>query len=220
MIRVVAEMPDGSVEVITPQLWALLRLCRGHPDFDAAAAVRELCKGGLTEDEIAAAGSRQIDLDREERKLRANPDNSEEHISAYLGYHAAGNEGGRSLEEAVSLIMAKGWRHAARWKIVDADQVPNCSENERAYRNGLKYDLTHDMGKCREIARDRARRLREPKLAALDIEYYRADEAKDEKAKEGIAARKQVLRDLTTHPRLDAATTIDELAAAVADITK
>lgn len=88
---------------------------------------------------------------------------------------------------------------------------PTTIPADRTFRNALKPDLTHDMEKCREIQRGRLREQRAPLLAALDIEYHRADERGDAKAKAEIAARKQALRDITNDPRIDAAKTPEDL---------
>jgi hypothetical protein len=68
-----------------------------------------------------------------------------------------------------------------------------------------------DMAKAIEIQRNRIRALREPLLAALDVEFMRAVERGDEAEQVRVAAEKQRLRDLTNDPRLTAAQTVDEL---------
>ena len=55
----------------------------------------------------------------------------------------------------------------------------------------------------------------DPKLAALDVEYQRADEDNDNQKKQQIRARKQALRDITIHPGIEAAQTPDDLLAVV-----
>jgi hypothetical protein len=93
---------------------------------------------------------------------------------------------------------------------VSADDIPT----HRDYRNGWAFDgktIVHDMVRCRDIHRDKLRELRKPKLAALDIAYQRADEAGDSKLKKDIAKQKQVLRDITKNPRIEAAKTVDDL---------
>lgn len=80
------------------------------------------------------------------------------------------------------------------------------------YRDALKDDgvsLSHDMPKAREIHRKRMRDAREPKLAALDVEQLRG---------RNVEAQKQALRDVTSDPRIDAATTVEELKAAWPEI--
>ena len=74
------------------------------------------------------------------------------------------------------------------------------------------------MSKAREIHKSKLRKLRTPKLAALDVEYQRADEAGDVAGKKQIAARKQALRDVTADPRIAAATTPEQLKAVIPDV--
>ena len=50
-----------------------------------------------------------------------------------------------------------------------------------------------DMAKAKEIHKDKIREYREPKLAALDIEYQRALETSADTS--AIVAKKQALRD-------------------------
>lgn len=77
--------------------------------------------------------------------------------------------------------------------------------------NGKKVEV--DMGKAREIHKDRLRALRAPKLAELDAEYMKADESGDEQKKAEIASKKQALRDVTKDPRIEKASTAEELNA-------
>jgi hypothetical protein len=70
------------------------------------------------------------------------------------------------------------------------------------------------MPKARELHREKLRDLRANLLDALDHEYMQADETNDQAKKRDIAARKQVLRDITAHPEIDAATTPEELKVA------
>ncbi len=98
------------------------------------------------------------------------------------------------------------------YHIIGEADVPE----DRIFRNAWVMDgktIGCDMDKAREIHRDAMRAARTPKLAALDIAYQRADEAKDDAAKAVIAAQKQELRDVTADPRIDAAQTPAELKA-------
>lgn len=62
------------------------------------------------------------------------------------------------------------------------------------------------------------RAARAPKLAALDIAYQRADEAGDDAEKARITALKQALRDVTSDPAIEAATTTEILKSVWPDI--
>jgi len=68
-----------------------------------------------------------------------------------------------------------------------------------------------DMTKAKEIWRDKIREERKPKLEKLDVDYMRAVEADDATEKAAIAAKKQALRDATSDPAIDAATTPEAL---------
>lgn len=169
--RIIAEMPDGSVQVITIALWALLCLCRNSPTFDKAAAVAQLKKDGLGPREIQHALTYSLDVQYERAKLQNNPNNSPERVKGYMGWCNAANKGTvTSFEEAATLIMAKDWSHVNRWKIVNTSDVPNRRDNEAhsRFRNALRYDLTHDMGACRELLRGCARQTRDAKFNPKD----------------------------------------------------
>lgn len=103
------------------------------------------------------------------------------------------------------LPKATGWR-----RIAEAD-VPA----DRDYRDALVDrgigSLEHDMARAREIHRGLLRHERAPKLAELDVAQLRAMEAGEDGA--AIAREKQRLRDITAHPAIEAATSIEELRA-------
>ena len=67
------------------------------------------------------------------------------------------------------------------------------------------------MAKAKEIHKTNIRVAREPKLAALDIEFQRALEASADTS--AIVAKKQALRDAPADSAIDAATTDAELKA-------
>lgn len=107
------------------------------------------------------------------------------------------------------------WPTTEQAKVVSHRPInPADIPQDRTYRNawtdrGGKID--HDMGKARDIHRDRLRAARAPQLAQLDVDYQRADEVKDETRKAQIVAAKQVLRDMPADPRIEAAATVDDL---------
>ena len=114
------------------------------------------------------------------------------------------------------------------WRFVQADEIPA----DRTFRNALRdrglrdttQKLEIDMPVAREIHRDRIRRAREPKLAALDVEYQRTGEIAETLAMNGvqfkaserarIAKQKEALRNAPADPAIDAAQTPEELKAA------
>lgn len=75
-----------------------------------------------------------------------------------------------------------------------------------------------DMTRALEVGREMIREGRKPRLAALDVDYQRADEQGDERAKKAVAAAKQKLRDATADERLTKASDPDALKAAVAGV--
>ena len=70
-----------------------------------------------------------------------------------------------------------------------------------------------NMDKARDIKKDMIRAERNPKLAALDVEFMRAVEAGDTAKQSEISTKKQALRDATDDPAIASATTPDELKA-------
>jgi len=118
-----------------------------------------------------------------------------------------------------SIIAKHAWTgglQATTWRIVPDDIVDEATDH--TFRDAWKDDGGRkpavDMPKAREIQRERLRRLRDPLLTALDLEYLQADERGDQQQKKLIAEQKQALRDVTTHPEIENATTPDELKQA------
>ena len=69
-----------------------------------------------------------------------------------------------------------------------------------------------DMAKAKEIHKNNIRRVREPKLAALDIEFQKALETSADTT--SIVSKKKALRDAPANAAIDAAKTEAELKAA------
>ena len=74
--------------------------------------------------------------------------------------------------------------------------------------------ITVNMDKARDIKKDLIREERDPKLAALDIDFMRAVEQGDTELQATIAEKKQALRDATDDPVIVNASTPDELKEA------
>ena len=114
----------------------------------------------------------------------------------------------RALERALQKLP----NDAINPQVVEADAIPT----DRTFRNAWTHGgdrVLHDMPKCREIWKDRMRIARAPKLTALDVDYLRADEQGDITLKMQIAAKKQILRDVTSNPAINAAATPEDLKA-------
>jgi hypothetical protein len=93
--------------------------------------------------------------------------------------------------------------------------------DDRTFRNAWVFsgaEIVVDMTKAREIHRNALRRMREPKLASLDVEYLNALETNDTAKMSMISAKKQALRDVTNDPKISAAKTPDELKQVVPDV--
>jgi hypothetical protein len=98
------------------------------------------------------------------------------------------------------------------WKIVPEEYFSKEREYRAALRDSGKAHEVH-MPVARELHRDKLREARALAMPALDVEYIRADEAGDVAAKADIAKRKQVLRDITKHPAIEAAQSVEALQA-------
>lgn len=104
-----------------------------------------------------------------------------------------------------------------RWERIGKADIPA----DRRYRSAWKgrklgdgpLFIMHDMPRARAVKRAMLREQRAPMLAALDVDYQRADEDGDQPRKREIAARKRALRDAPADPRIEAANSIAELDA-------
>jgi hypothetical protein len=115
-------------------------------------------------------------------------------------------------DEAIAAVIAKADLDCVSWRRITAADIPADRYFRNAWTDGGAA-IAVDMPKARDIHRDRMRQARQPRLAALDIEYQRADERGDAAAKADIAARKQALRDVTADPAIEAAKTPEDLHA-------
>lgn len=83
------------------------------------------------------------------------------------------------------------------------------------FYNALVLDeddnFAYDMVKARLVWKDILRRVREPKLQELDLQYQRADEDGDTELKAEIVAKKIILRDCTDNPDIDLAISLNDL---------
>lgn len=90
---------------------------------------------------------------------------------------------------------------------------------DRTFRGAWQFNgaaVEVDMAKARDIHRQNLRAERAPRLEALDVEFMRKLENG-----EGTAittAMKRRLRDVTSHPRIESATTPEELKALTLDV--
>lgn len=88
---------------------------------------------------------------------------------------------------------------------------------ERTFRNAWDNPpegsdvIGVDMGKARDIWRDKIRAARVPEFEALDAAFMKSLETGDNVKKAEVTSKKQKLRDATADPAIDAATTPEEL---------
>ena len=109
---------------------------------------------------------------------------------------------------AMLTIKYRGADMPSGYRVIENADIPV----DRTYRNALADDgaaIVHDMAKARNLHRDFLREARAPKLAALDVQFLKnLEEGKDQTA---VAEQKKSLRDITAHPDIEAAATIEEL---------
>lgn len=125
-----------------------------------------------------------------------------------------GEDGVWSRDISDEMVEAELTRLGIEW--VSWHRAEEADIPERSFREAWTVAggaIYHDMAKARAIHRERLRRDRAPRLAALDVAYQRADETGDSGRKAEIVAAKQALRDAPANPAIDAAGTIDDLKA-------
>lgn len=96
---------------------------------------------------------------------------------------------------------------------IEHDEIPN-PKYVSAF-NLKNSQITIDMAKAKELRKEELRNQRTPKLAELDIQFMRAVEQGDTATQQAVGAKKQALRDITSSPAFDTATTLDQLEAIV-----
>ena len=115
------------------------------------------------------------------------------------------------------------WPEAERAKVVSFHAIQDTEiPADRTYRNAWTWNgkIEHDMTKARNVHRDRMRRVRKPKLEALDSAYLRADEVGDAVMKSQISLQKQALRDVTAVPAIETAISVEQLKTIWPEILK
>ena len=101
------------------------------------------------------------------------------------------------------------------WQRLTNDEHEKFNQH-RHHRDALEVrdgTISHNMEKARELHRHLLRHQRAEKLLVLDGAYNGAVGQKDSAKATAIEAKRQELRDLTDDPRIDAASTIEELVA-------
>lgn len=126
----------------------------------------------------------------------------------------------RTEAEQQAYETALGAGAKARFVGVISAETYAAAQAVRVYRAAWTWTtpapvIDIDMAKARDIHRHGLRRLRKPKMEALDVAYMRAAELGNTTEKQRIAALKQALRDVTADPRIEAAATPEELRTVV-----
>jgi len=93
------------------------------------------------------------------------------------------------------------------FKVIDDSQLPDYPEFWGAWTIDCKIDIK----KAKEIWRNKMRVVRNARLKELDIEWMRAMENGESKVAASIAAKKQMLRDITEREDLKKLRTIDKI---------
>ncbi len=123
----------------------------------------------------------------------------------------------RTYDQSPAAIEAHIQKHfpdTLEWRVVEPGETFTFAESyQDPYFGAWSYGrtITHDMAKARNIYRERVRLERAPLLAALDVDYQRADEADDVTEKRRVGAAKQRLRDAPSDPRIESCQTVGEL---------
>lgn len=136
-------------------------------------------------------------------EVRAKFDITPEYVDALIQKHIDGGNW-NGLLKPVS------------WEFVPNDYMHE--DDDYTYRNAWVHapggkKPNHDMPKAREIHRVYLRKARLAEFCRLDNDYRIADEANDQAEKARIGAHRQAFRDVTEDPRIEAATTVEELKA-------
>ena len=100
-----------------------------------------------------------------------------------------------------------------RYKLINGitDMPNNDVDFYKAWEFTDNYVVQVNMSAARDLIREKLRNIRDAKFAPLDVAFMRAVEQGNVAKQQEIAAQKQKLRDITVHPAIDAATTLEEL---------
>ena len=204
-MRIIAhEMADGSVaRVVSFEIQLAWLMAARTPEARAAFIVRCVELGAN-----AKQAARVMAIEGNPKDPRFTPEFAARWTQALA-------EGLQSEADALDLVARHAVPNSARYVLIDDHEM---TDEIAPYRSALKLDgdkLGWNEPKMRDIHRARLRNLRQPKMAALDVDFMRALESGDTKAVTDVAALKQALRDAPADPAIEAATTPQELAAAI-----
>jgi hypothetical protein len=102
-----------------------------------------------------------------------------------------------------------------RMPVISWEEINDSDMPDRTYRNAWitkgNKKIEHDMTKAKEIHKDLLRQFRNCYFARLDTEFQKAVDTNDEEKKLNISKKRQELRDVTLHPAIEKAKTIEDL---------
>ncbi len=120
----------------------------------------------------------------------------------------------------VEQIAAKDTPKGVKYQVVEDTDLPA----DRTFRNAWQLQgvkkVVVNLPKAKELHKNALRILRKPKLEALDLEFMRAVETNDVPQQKVIAAKKQMLRDVTADAAITAAETPEQLKAVLPDVLR
>lgn len=184
---------SGRVSVFTPQLYELVLLQRGHPDYDPTDDIQALAKGGVPPAWIQQIFAMPpVDIERETRKVQNNGRDPAS-IPAYLAYQVARQQGGLTFTDALQAIIDKeiAWQ-TSDYAIFDASDVPNDEAHPlRVFRRALDFDkngCSFNVAVCREIAHNLRRERREAEFKPHDDVIAKQIPGADKNAAEAARA--------------------------------
>jgi len=97
------------------------------------------------------------------------------------------------------------------YKVIPINDVSNIPFYFLASYNLINDELVPNINIAKELLKKMLRKQREKLFAPLDISFMRAVEQGDVETQKKIGAQKQKLRDITEHPIINHASTIEEL---------
>jgi len=115
-----------------------------------------------------------------------------------------------TIEDEISKLFPTGDR-PVRWRRIEEAEIV---EKDRVFRGAWKdtgSSIEPDLVLARVLKADMIRKERKAALAELDNEWMRAVGQKDKAEEERIEAERQKWRDAPADPRIEAATSVEEL---------
>lgn len=127
---------------------------------------------------------------------------------------------GGNLERAIEKFKVLNFDPVEVFPITK-DELPK----DREFRNAWVLDpnkkVTHDLEKAKRIVKDRLRTEREEEFTKLDVDVTKALAQGDSQKASEAESKRQKLRDVTNHPVIENATTIESLKGLIlSDLVK